>query len=153
MRAQNRKRLWNILLGMLLAATLYFIWGNSLLSREDSSELSGGLLDMLMPLFRMLRLESIDEHVIRKLAHFGEFALLGLELAALFFLNRGRSLKSAFFSALCALGVASVDETLQFFSHRAPMVKDVLLDLSGALTGILLLWLVTARRYKENGLP
>ena len=153
MRAQQKKRLWNILLGILLSATLCFIWGNSLLSREDSSELSGGLLDRLMPLLRTLRLGFIDEHVIRKLAHFGEFALLGLELAALFFLNRGRSFKNACLSALCALAAASVDETLQFFSHRAPMVKDVLLDFTGALSGIFLLGLLTARRHNKNGLP
>lgn len=153
MRAQQKKRLWNILLGILLSATLCFIWGNSLLSREDSSELSGGLLDRLMPLLRTLRLGFIDEHVIRKLAHFGEFALLGLELAALFFLNLGRSFKNACLSALCALAAASVDETLQFFSHRAPMVKDVLLDFTGALTGIFLIWLTTARHHYKNGLP
>ena len=152
MSTRNRKRLWNILLGILLALTLCFIWGNSLLSREDSAELSGGLLDWLMPLFRALRLEFIDEHVLRKLAHFGEFALLGLELAGLFFLNRGRSFKSVCLSALCALAAASADETIQLFSGRAAMLKDVLLDFSGALTGILLLWLLTLGRKKKSGL-
>ena len=76
--------------------------------------------------------------MLRKLAHFGEFALLGLELAGLFFLNRGRSFKSVCLSALCALAAASADETIQLFSGRAAMLKDVLLDFSGALTGILI---------------
>ena len=153
MKARQKRRRWNILLGILLAATLCFIWGNSLLSREDSAELSVWVTEWLTQFMENLPLQQPDEHVIRKLAHFGEFALLGLELAALFFLNRGRTFQSAIISALCALAAASVDETLQFFSHRAPMVKDVLLDLTGALTGILLLWLLTARRHKENGLP
>ena len=150
MRFCDKKALWNIILGVLLALTLCFIWGNSLLSREDSSELSGGLLAWLTPLFRALRLEAVDEHVLRKLAHFGEFALLGLELAGLFFLNRGRAFKSACLSALCALAAASADETIQLFSGRAAMLKDVLLDFAGALTGILLLWFLTARRNKNR---
>ena len=153
MRNRNRKRLWNILLGVLLALTLFFIWGNSLLPREDSSELSGWVMEWLTPIMEKLSLEHPDEHVIRKLAHFGEFALLGMELAGLFFLNRGRSFKSMCLSALCALAVASMDETLQVFSHRAPMVTDVLLDLSGALAGILLLRLVTIRPETKNGPP
>ncbi len=153
MNIRQKRRLWNILLGILLSATLCFIWGNSLLPREDSTALSIGLFDRLKPFLRALRLEFVDEHMLRKLAHFGEFALLGLELAALFFLNRGRSLRSACLSALCALAAASMDETIQMFSNRSATVKDVLLDFSGALTAILLLWLLTARRHKENGLP
>lgn len=152
MSTRNRKHLWNILLGVLLGLTLCFIWGNSLLSREDSAELSGGVLAWLTPLFRALRLEAVDEHVLRKLAHFGEFALLGLELAGLFFLNRGRSFNSVCLSALCALAAASADETIQLFSGRAAMVKDVLLDLSGALAGILLLCLLTLGQKKKSGL-
>lgn len=152
MRTRNRKRLWNILLGVLLALTLCFIWGNSLLSREDSSELSGWVTEWLTPIMEDLSLQQPDEHVIRKLAHFGEFALLGLELAGLFFLNRGRSFKSVCLSALCALAAASADETIQLFSGRAAMLKDVLLDFSGALTGILLLWLLTLGQKKKSGL-
>ena len=153
MKARQKRRRWNILLGILLAATLCFIWGNSLLSREDSAELSCWITEWLTQFMENLPLQQPDEHVIRKLAHFGEFALLGLELAALFFLNRGRSLRSACLSALCALAAASMDETIQMFSNRSATVKDVLLDFSGALTAILLLWLLTARRHKENGLP
>ena len=107
MRTRNRKWLWNILLGILLSATLCFIWGNSLLSREDSAELSGWVTEWLTQFTENLSLQQPDEHVLRKLAHFGEFALLGLELAGLFFLNRGRSVKSMCLSALCALAAAS----------------------------------------------
>ena len=153
MSTRNRKRLWNTLLGVLLVLTLCFIWGNSLLSRENSAAFSGKVVELLTPIFSSLSMEGPDEHVIRKLAHFTEYAILGLELAALFFINRGRSFKSVCLSALCALAAASADETIQLFSGRAAMLKDVLLDFSGALTGILLLWLLTAWHNKENGLP
>ncbi len=111
MSTRNRKRLWNTLLGVLLVLTLCFIWGNSLLSRENSAAFSGKVVELLTPIFSSLSMEGPDEHVIRKLAHFTEYAILGLELAALFFINRGRSLKSIGYSALCALAAASADET------------------------------------------
>ena len=145
--------LWNILLSILLAATLCFIWGNSLLSRADSAELSGGFVEMLAPIFRMLHLPDPDEHVIRKLAHFVEYAVLGLELSALFFLNRGRSHVSICLSAVCAFLISAADETIQLFAQRAAMIKDVLLDCFGAFSGIMLLWLLTKRKKTKDGLP
>ena len=146
MSAARKKHIWNLLLGLLLAATLCFIWGNSLLPRSTSTQISSGLFKRLLTFFQALGLDMIDEHMLRKLAHFGEFAVLGCELAALFFLNRGRRLRTAGLSALCALLTAAADETIQLFSGRAAMLTDVLLDFAGALSGIALLWLLTYRR-------
>ena len=142
----SRKVVWNVLLGILLALTLWFIWGNSLLTREESSGLSIRIYEWLQPALLAMGLDRIDEHFLRKLAHFTEFAVLGCELAALFFLNRGRNLRSVGFSALCALVTAATDETIQLFSGRAAMLRDVLLDFTGALAGIVLFWLLTHRR-------
>ncbi|MCR5577389.1 MAG: VanZ family protein [Oscillospiraceae bacterium] len=150
MSALRRKRVLNLLLGLLLAATLCFIWGNSLLPRSESTQISSGLFARLLPLFQALGLDMIDEHMLRKLAHFGEFAVLGCELAALFILNRGRCSQSACFAALCALFTGAADETIQLFSGRAAMLTDVLLDFSGALAGIALVYLLTAHRKTEQ---
>lgn len=151
----KQKRVINFALCALLALTLAFIWGNSLLPRKESTALSGGLLAWLTPLLHALGLDQRDDHLLRKLAHFGEFTVLGMELAALFFLNRGCSRRGAAASALCAFAVAAADESLQALSDRAPMLRDVLLDCAGALTGIALLWLIWRRREtrrNENGL-
>ena len=43
MSAVIRKR-WNIVLVLLLVLTLAFIWGNSMLPRTESQEISRGLL-------------------------------------------------------------------------------------------------------------
>ena len=43
MKASARK-CWNIILGLLVFLTLAFIWGNSLLPRTESQEISRGLL-------------------------------------------------------------------------------------------------------------
>lgn len=137
----RRKRILNLLLGILLAATLCFIWGNSALPRRESAQISRGLFKKLLPFIQALGMDMIDEHALRKLAHFLEFAVLGCELAALFLLNCGKKPRSFCLSLACALAVAAADETIQLFSGRAAMIKDVWLDLAGALAGISVLWL------------
>ena len=137
-----RKRKINFFLALLLVLTLCFIWGNSLLDREDSAEVSGDLMDRFGALFRLLGLDTEDDRWLRKTAHFSEFSVLGAELAALFFLNRGRSLQSGANAAFAALLTALSDEGMQYLSLRAPEVKDVALDFSGALFGILLITLL-----------
>ncbi len=136
------------LLIVLLAVTLCFIWGNSLLGREESSALSRGLLRWLIDHGFPIR----SEHLLRKLAHFGEFGLLGCELMLLFSLGRSPSFRSAGAAALAGLAAAAADETLQLFSGRSAQLTDVMLDFSGALTGICFISLVCLliRRYKTK---
>ena len=133
----GKKSRLRLFLRLLLALTLCFIWGNSLLSREDSAQLSGSLTEWL----RSIGIP-VSEHFLRKLAHFSEFGLLGCELTLLLWLRGVRRPRGMGFSALAALLAASADETIQIFTGRGSQVSDVLLDFSGALTGILLCTLI-----------
>ena len=51
---------------------------------------------------------------------------------------------------------AAIDETIQIFTGRGAQIKDVLLDFTGALTGILftalLIWKVLDKRKKHTGM-
>ena len=146
-----RKKQLQIFLRLALAVTLCFIWGNSLLSRDESAAMSLRLT---------LWLQSIGipvtDHFVRKLAHFFEFGLLGCELTLLFWLRYGLRLRELCLSALAAFLAASIDETIQIFSSRGAQIKDVLLDFTGALTGILftalLIWKVLDKRKKHTGM-
>ena len=139
MNAVIRKR-WNIVLVLLLALTLTFIWGNSLLPRTESQEISRGLLAELCAALEHvgMHLDPQNDHWLRKLAHFGEFALLGAELCALLFLNRRARPQGFVNCAFAGLAVAVTDEALQLISNRGSQVQDVLLDFAGFLTGLLL---------------
>lgn len=139
MNAVIRKR-WNIVLVLLLALTLAFIWGNSLLPRTESQEISRGLLAELCAALETvgLHIDPQNDHWLRKLAHFGEFALLGAELCALLFLNRRVRLQGFVNCAFAGLAVAVTDEALQPLSNRGSQVQDVLLDFAGFVTGLLL---------------
>lgn len=143
MSAVIRKR-WNIVLVLLLVLTLAFIWGNSLLPRTESQEISRGLLAELCAALEHvgLHLDPQNDHWLRKLAHFGEFGLLGAELCTLLFLNRRARPQGFVNCAFAGLAVAVTDEALQLISNRGSQVQDVLLDFAGFLAGLLLCGLV-----------
>ena len=128
----NRKAQLRLFLRLLLLVTLGVIWGNSLLGKEESASLSGGVTAWLNSIGI-----PVTDHFVRKTAHFCEFGLLGSELMMLFWLRGGVSLQSGCNAAFGALLSAVTDETIQIFSGRGSQVQDVVLDFSGALTGIL----------------
>lgn len=132
-----------LILTVLIVLTLAFIWGNSLLDREQSTEVSMGLLDKIEPYLALFGIEPEDDHILRKLAHFCEFGLLGLELALLVWLRLNLSFKSLFLAAAASLAVAVTDETLQYFTGRSCQLSDVLLDFSGAVCGIVGIWIIS----------
>ena len=133
-RTDKRMRLcWT-----LIAALLTFIWGNSLLPGEVSGAFSDWVKSFLDHLIPGEPAEDTGSGLLRKLAHFTEFAALGMSLAWLHgMLGKGR-LQPFVWGVLAA----SVDETIQrFVPDRGPSVKDVCIDSAGVLTGIILLWM------------
>lgn len=128
-KKKARLRQW---LRVLLIATLCLIWGNSLLPGKESGELSHGLTAWLIS-----HGIPVGEHFVRKAAHFCEFALLGFELAALFWLRGGLCFQSLCNAAFASLLTAVTDESIQLFTpERGPQLTDALLDFCGALCGI-----------------
>lgn len=144
----RRTRLWMC----LLAGALLFIWGNSLLPADLSGALSGWLHDVLTAILPGGTGASGGDGLLRKLAHFTEFALLGGVLCRLFRI-RGESFPvSVALSLGCGFFAACVDELLQHFSPgRAPSFRDVCIDFAGVLVGTLL-YLAGAhvRKIKQN---
>lgn len=147
-----RKQQLRRFLRLTLIVTVCFIWGNSLLGKEDSASLSLGFTAWL----RGIGLP-VSDHFVRKAAHFCEFGLMGVETAALFWLRSGVSCQTSANSAFACLLTAVADETIQIFSGRGSQVQDVVLDFSGALTGILCLFvlmrLLAARRGRRPQRP
>ena len=125
----------------LLSLLLAFIWGNSLLDSETSASISGWVADFLGKLFPGEHSTHQGHGLLRKAAHFLEFMALGILLSRVFsLLGKEKEIKSSVLAVLlCGCLVACVDEGIQcFVPGRGPGVLDVLLDLAGAGTGILL---------------
>ena len=117
---------------------LSFIFGNSLQSREESSAKSRGFMDLLRPILDPFGWFSDDffHHLIRKLAHFTEFAALGICLTGVALNTLWTGKKRILLPILWSAMAAVTDENIQRFTGRSCAVKDMLLDTCGAVFGI-----------------
>ncbi|MBQ6980537.1 MAG: VanZ family protein [Clostridia bacterium] len=119
---------------VLIVLTLGFIWGNSLKTKEESSESSESVSNVIQVVVDTVFGEdvvSVEEGVVRKLAHATEFAALGLEFCVLLIVIKQESYKRYLQILPIGLFVAAVDECLQFVSLRGPALIDVLIDCCG----------------------
>ena len=134
-RTKSRMRLCLALLCCVLA----FIWGNSLLPGELSGSFSDWVKEILCSIFPGQGFSrSQGSGLLRKIAHFTEFAALGLLLGWLFFMLR----KKPYWPILLGVAAACIDETIQMFvPGRGPGLRDVLIDSCGVLMGVVLLTL------------
>lgn len=130
---------------LLIIATVAFIWINSALSGADSGAFSERFREILAKLLNAVRcpdgIEAFLLDHVRKVAHFVEYAVIGLELAILWVgLNRGLQ---GFWNAWSGvLAIAVFDETIQLFAtERGPQITDVLLDTSGGTMSILFVYI------------
>ena len=144
---KRQKRLWVALLCLCLA----FIWGNSLLPGEISGAISDFVKELLLKILFFLPDTGFSGGgLLRKLAHFTEFACLGALLAWLHVLLGRHPFRGLVWGFLAAC----VDETIQrFVPDRGPSFFDVLIDTGGVTLGIVLLLAGFAihQKTKSNG--
>ena len=126
----KEKRFWICL--ALLLAWIIFIFCRSLKPADVSTSESQRVLDLLQ---RLCPFE-LSMHLVRKLAHFTEFAVLGL-LAGMLFGGRCRHLLAGLlFSTMIGVLTALCDETIQLFAAgRSGRIQDVRLDIAGVSAG------------------
>ena len=135
-RTEKRLRLC----AFLLTAMLVFIWGNSLLPGAVSQAFSDWVKALLAKLLPGGSGGPAGQGsgLLRKIAHFTEFAALGMLLGWLAGMLQKRK-PLPFAGGVLA---ACVDETIQIFvPGRSPGLKDVAIDSGGVLTGLILLWI------------
>lgn len=127
----------------LLTLNLVFIWGNSLLPGGVSEAISRWVAKLLQAMTDLPVNTSQSGHgLLRKLAHFSEFACLGALLAWLAGMAGERGFHGWSLPLLGGMTAACVDETIQtMIPERGPSVLDVWIDTAGAAVGIGLLLL------------
>ena len=150
MMKQTKPRL--VVSGAMIIGLLCFIWGNSLLPGKDSGEFSGFIGTLLQKLLPFLDLQSErGMHLLRKAAHFSEFAALGFSFTWLYGMLCKKRSWALVLPLLSGAAAAAIDETIQLFSpDRGPSIKDVGIDTCGVIAGItfltLLHWLLTRKK-------
>ena len=134
---------------VVLASTLVcmiFIWYRSTLSAIDSTVESTNVLNFFEVFLRGLGLNvELTDFIIRKTAHFCEFALLGcLVMWSAYLLNYKLNINLLPVGLVC-LTTAIIDEIIQIYSPgRSCQFGDVILDFCGAVAGIVFFLLVFA---------
>ena len=136
MERAKKDRILRAALIALIVLTVVFILSRSARGKTESDGESQWVTDLLR---RLLCNDTISHAFVRKLAHFTEFFVLGAELSALLWLTGKRSVQWYINLWFAGELTALCDETVQIFSGRGPMVKDIWLDTAGATCGILLL--------------
>ena len=121
---KNERYIWTAVVLLYLG----FIYHNSLTPAVVSAQQSGSVLLMLQTALNRVGLDSswLTDHIVRKTAHFAEFALLGLLLwNCLRSWRLTMSLRVAS-EAFLSLFLPFLDETMQLFTEgRSAQVDDV----------------------------
>lgn len=148
------KRTVYLFLALTLLVTA-FIFYNSFQDGETSNANSKKVEDVVEPVVDELLGEGNGVNVyamVRKVAHFVEFAALGAAAFSLTVALKARFGKPLFgYCLFYVLAVAVTDEYIQSFSDRASTVKDILIDFGGAVFGIAVICFVLWLKQKLKG--
>ena len=133
----KRKKILIVSQSILIALTLWFIFKNSILSKQQSSEQSGSVFFAFQYIFdAIFGAGVITPSVFRKMAHAIEFALLGFQVYLLYYTLMGFKIKRLFEVLCLGLIVGIIDESIQILSNRGAQVSDVWIDFGGYALGV-----------------
>lgn len=150
----NKNFLRAILL-ILLLVTLFLIFGFSSQDAEESGGLSSSIAKFILKQINNDKMEGKQpilertESIIRKVAHFSIYTLVGLLLMSFVSTYDLKENKRIMISLCIGALYATSDEIHQLFvPGRSGQITDVILDSMGVLLGILIV-LTTLELYKK----
>ena len=127
----NKKTVLNV----ILVVSVLAVWGHSAMPAATSSQESSWVMELVRPLLELfVGKGNVTEHLVRKLAHFAEYSVLGAELFlwTRFNLTDRSAVRRFGIILLAGLVVAFVDEGIQLFAPgRSAQLSDVALDSIG----------------------
>ena len=125
----------------------------SLLPANISSNQSGFIVDFLHPLVSnigiKINIETFSQ-IVRKLAHFTEFFLLGVLWYVIYmkYFNKAKLIIVVLIHGLLS---AIADETIQLFvDGRSGEIGDVLIDFSGVILASIMMYFIFRLREKRS---
>lgn len=134
----KKKTFLHILIWIVIACYVAWIFSNSLTIGEYSSAASTKVANLLMRVINHFGFTidfSLFHHYVRKLAHFSEYALLGFLIVLA--IRIAPLMKSKFLNfIIIMLGIPFTDELIQkFVPGRASAFLDSFIDIAGILAG------------------
>lgn len=157
-----KKNILRIILILLLLGTFYIIFGFSSQDGEKSGSISRRITEKIATFIPQIQKENeiekenimnTMERIIRKMAHFSIYTLVGLLLMALVSTYNIKEKNRLIITLTTGIIYASSDEIHQsFVPGRSPMITDIVIDTMGVILGILLIILgkKIIKKYREN---
>ena len=131
---------------MLLWMFLIFLMSS--FDATESANQSNFIVNIITNIFKIENIEVLS-FIIRKLAHFTEYLILGF--LTINMLNKNDISKKYLISILICLIYATSDEIHQLFvPGRACQLRDILIDSIGSITGVYLYKLINTKILKNN---
>ena len=135
-------------LPLVIWLIMIFIASTDLMSAEHTSRIIGPILRWLHPGISPARIEQV-QFVVRKMAHVSEYAVLSLFIfrALVNTTRRARFAGAASITLLTSGAFAASDEFHQsFVPSRTSSMRDVMIDITGAIIGMTIYWSFVRRR-------
>ena len=130
---------------MLFWMLLIFIMSS--FDATESANQSNFIVKIINNIFKIENIELLS-FIIRKLAHFTEYLILGF--LTINMLNKNDISKKYLLSILICIIYATSDEIHQIFvPGRACQLRDILIDSIGSITGIYLYKLINKKTLKK----
>ena len=157
-----KKNIERIILLILLLGTFSIIFGFSSQDGEKSGSISKKITEEIVKRIPQIQEKEQNEReiitlkiekVIRKIAHFSIYTVVGLLLMALVSTYQIKEKNKIIISIIIGITYACSDEIHQsFIPGRSPMITDVMIDTMGVILGILLILLgkVIIKKYRKN---
>lgn len=162
MENKMKKYILRIILILLLLGTFYIIFGFSSQDGEKSGSISRRITEKIATLIPQIQEKSklkkenimnTMESIIRKMAHFSIYTLVGLLLMALVSTYNIKEKNRLIITLTTGIIYATSDEIHQsFVPGRSPMITDIVIDTMGVILGILLIILgkKIIKKYRKN---
>lgn len=120
------KRRFIVIIALILLA---FIWIQSVLPVVSSAGESLWITENIInPLLRRLGLGTVEDRVVRKVAHVTEYLILSVFVAVFW---EGSAVRACY----TGFTIAFLDETIQVLSGRGALITDVWVDMIGVAIG------------------
>lgn len=151
-KRKNKSTFIKIIMTLVTICFILFIFVHSSMPATVSKAESGKLTNILNDILTKLGLNiKFENGIIRKIAHFGEFFILGT-LLALTDKTYNRNITKDFMNInFIGLITAVIDETIQLFVEgRAGMIQDVWIDFCGVFCGTCMIMLITLSSKTKN---
>lgn len=123
-----------------------FIFIMSSFNSNESSNQSNFIVNILSNIFNISNIEILS-FIVRKLAHYTEYTILGILVYNLIYSYN----KKIYISIIICIIYATSDEIHQLFiPGRSFQIKDIMIDTFGSLTGIYLYKLTNSLKLSKK---